>query len=85
MKPEQLANELREDPFRPRRIHLVDGRTFDVPIRNMIAVGIDYVDIGIQAPDEIEGVCETLVTLPPEDVLRVEILEETAQAMAWRM
>ncbi len=31
MSPEQLRQSLRAAPFQPFRIHLADGRSFDVP------------------------------------------------------
>ena len=31
MSPEQLRQSLRAAPFEPFRIHLADGRSFDVP------------------------------------------------------
>src|SRR5262245_56085363 len=68
MQPEQLYNLLEEQPFRPRRVYLKDGRTYDIPLRDMVVVGVHYVDIGLQAPEESAGICSGIVTFAPEDI-----------------
>jgi hypothetical protein len=80
MSPEQLYYLLQEQPFQPKRVYLKDGRTYDIPLREMVVVGVTYVDIGLQAPDERPGICEGIVTFAPEDILRVETVTPAAQA-----
>jgi hypothetical protein len=35
MRKEEVQNELTREPFVPLRIHLKDGRSFDVPFRDV--------------------------------------------------
>ncbi len=37
MQSDQLRNVHRAKPFQPFRLHLVDGRTFDVPHREFLS------------------------------------------------
>ena len=39
MRAEDLMNRLQDEPFRPFRVHLSDGRTLDVPQGGMVIVG----------------------------------------------
>ena len=77
MEPERmeeilkLYHLLKDNPF-PKRVQLKDGRSYDIPLRELVVVGLTYVDIGVQAPDEPPGICQGIVTFAPEDILRVE-------------
>src|SRR5262249_50280725 len=71
MEAEQLYHLLKEGPF-PKRVHLKDGRAFDIPLRELVVVGRTFVDIGVQAPDEPQGICQGIVTFAPDEFLRVE-------------
>jgi hypothetical protein len=72
MQPEQIYHLLEEQPFRPMRVHLQDGRVYDITSRQLAVVGVNYLDIGIQAADLAEGIAESVVSVDPADVLRVE-------------
>jgi hypothetical protein len=74
MNPEQLYHLLKGEPFQTKRVHLKDGRTYDIPLRELVVVGVNFIDIGIQAPDELPGICQGLVSFAHEDLLRVEML-----------
>ena len=67
----KLYHLLKDGPF-PKRVHLKDGRICDIPMRELVVVGLTYVDVGNQAPDELPGICQGIVTFAPEDILRVE-------------
>ena len=77
MLPEDILRALRHDPFQPVRFYLKDGRVFEIPHRNMVVVGRSYVDIGLQAADELPGICEGIVICAPEDIVRVERVKES--------
>jgi hypothetical protein len=67
----KLYHLLKDNPF-PKRVHLKNGRSYDIPMRELVVVGLTYVDVGIQAPNEPAGICQGIVTFAPEDILRVE-------------
>jgi hypothetical protein len=73
MTPDQLYHLLKDEPFHPKRVHLKDGRTYDIPMRELVVVGVNYVDIGIQAPDYPPGICQGVVSFAHEDIARVEM------------
>ncbi len=74
MKAEDLYYTFQKRPFPPMRIHLKDGRKYDIPSREMVIVGVDFLEIGIQADDEPEGIWETAVRVPVDDVTAVETI-----------
>lgn len=51
MPAEELRNMLMQQPFVPFRIHLSDGRVFDVRHREMVWVGRHTAVVGMFAPD----------------------------------
>jgi hypothetical protein len=51
MTPEDLRNLLVQPPFAPFRIHLTDGRVYDVRHREMVWVGRRIAVVGVFAPD----------------------------------
>lgn len=51
MPAEELRNMLMQQPFAPFRIHLSDGRVFDVRHREMVWVSRHVAVVGIFAPD----------------------------------
>ncbi len=70
----ELYRLLQPEPFRPVRVHLRNGRTYDIPLREMVVVGTTYLSIGIQAPGEPEGICATLLRVPLQEIREVELL-----------
>src|SRR5262245_50467322 len=52
MQPDELRAFFDQRPFRPLRIHVKDGRTYDVRFRELVIVGNDYLTLGIPAPLE---------------------------------
>jgi hypothetical protein len=71
---EDVYRLLQPVPFRPVRVYLKDGRTFDIPVRELVVVGVNYLKIGLQAPGEPEGICASSVKVPLTDVCRLELL-----------
>ena len=70
----QLYNQLTQQPFQPVRVHLADGHAYEISSREMAVVGVTYLDIGIQAPNEPEGIVATVITVPLRDIRQVERL-----------
>jgi hypothetical protein len=54
------------------RVVCQDGRTYDIPMRELVVVGLTYVDIGYQAPGQAPGICGSFDTVEPQEILRVE-------------
>jgi hypothetical protein len=72
--PVQLYYDFDREPFEPRRVHLLDGSIFDIPLREMVVIGVDYLDIGIQAEDEEPGICSTLEKVLFSEIREIEIV-----------
>lgn len=50
MRPEDIRQLLRQRVFVPFRLHLTDGRSFDVPHPHLAFVGRSTVRIGLPSP-----------------------------------
>ena len=68
MKPEELRTCFEPKPFRPLRIHLKDGRTFDVRFRELVIVGHDYLAVGIPAPLERDAIYDNVEHVQLEEI-----------------
>jgi hypothetical protein len=53
---------------------LADGRYYDISVRHLAVVGRTYLDVGIQAPGQPEGIADSVFTIRLEDIRRVETL-----------
>ena len=62
----------------PLRVHLKDGRVFDIPMAGLMVVGKTYLDVGILAPGEKLPIAEYVETLQIADITRVDVLTTTA-------
>jgi len=75
MQAETLYHTLHQKPFRPFRVHLSDGRTYDVPYPQRAMVGRTFLVIGIPIPGiDDPYVCDHTIHLDITSVDRVEIL-----------
>ncbi len=74
MDPVQLYRTIHQTPFKPWRVFLKDGRTYDLPFRGLAVVGETYLDIGIQAQGEKPGIVADIITVPLKDIDRLEPL-----------
>ena len=79
MQVETLREYRRKQPFQPFRLHLSDGRTMDVVDPRLISVTRQSVAVGPPAPGYV-GVAEQIFMLDPDDIVRVELLPESATA-----
>jgi hypothetical protein len=78
MQPMDLYRILHQEPFQPLRVHLTDGRSYDIHDPYQAVVGKTYFHIGIPAPDLPEGIYDHIEYLEPADVVRVDPLETKA-------
>ena len=76
MGPEKLTALRRQQPFRPFRIKLADGRQLDVVHPELILVGLDDVTIGFPRKNsEKPYLFEHMTTIDLSDILDVDFLE----------
>ena len=72
MQPERLRELLRQKPFQPLRLHLRDGRVYDVRHPGLLLVFPTYAVLGIPAPDETLPVYDYTVDVPLDDIDRAD-------------
>ena len=72
--PVELFHDFQREPFEPRRVRLLDGGIIDIPLREKVVIGVDYLDVGIQAENESPGICSTLVTVPLAGIQEIELI-----------
>jgi hypothetical protein len=73
--PQHLRDRLHEQPFRPFRIHISDGRTFDVRHPELLMVGIGTATLGIPQAGATEPFYERTVTLSLLHMTTTEYIE----------
>jgi hypothetical protein len=78
--PVALYYEFDKEPFHPRRVHLIDGGTIDIVSRQHVMIGEDFLDIGIQAPGEEFGICDSLETIRFSEIAQFELLPLAPQS-----
>jgi hypothetical protein len=71
---EQLEQFLRRRPFQPFRVHVLDGRTFDIRYPELNLLGPSYLSIGIPAADEPELFADRVSTFGLTHITKVEPL-----------
>ncbi len=80
MQREELRDLLKQRPFRPFRVHLDDGRSFEVRFPDINLLGQHYVDIGIPTPGVADPFYESVVMVPYKKITRAEPLLAPAAA-----
>jgi hypothetical protein len=78
MRPEDIRDFVQRRPFRPFRITLTDGRTYEVHHPELAMVGRSAVTVGIPRPSDPEPVYDRLVTISLLQIMEVEALGTTA-------
>jgi hypothetical protein len=76
MRTEDIQTLVRQQPFRPFRITLTDGRTFDVRHPELAMVGRTTVAIGLPANGD-ETVYDRLVTVDLLHIMQTEHVDTT--------
>ncbi len=75
MRPEDIRDFVGRRPFRPFRITLTDGRTYDVRHPELAMVGRSTVALGLPAPDDPQPIYDRLVTVSLLHIMQVEPVE----------
>jgi hypothetical protein len=74
MRPEELKQIVRQQPFSPVRIHLTDGKTYDIRHPDQMIVERGRVDIGVNPNDW--GVVERTEFVSLLHIVQIEPLTE---------
>jgi len=69
---EQLQTLLRRRPFRPFRIYVADGRTFDVRYPRMNLLADTYINIGVPESEAAFPICDHTEYVPFKLIERIE-------------
>jgi hypothetical protein len=77
MRPEELISLIRKQPFRPLRLILTDGQSYDIRHPDQVIVSRGLVDIGV-GPDTATGVVDRIDHCSLLHVVRVEELQSSA-------
>jgi hypothetical protein len=75
MRPEDIRGFLQQKPFKPFRLTLTDGRTYEVRHPELAMVGRSTMAIGLPAPTETTPVYDKLVTVSLLHVMQIEPCE----------
>lgn len=78
MRPEALKELLSVRPFVPFRIHMTDGKTFDIYHPDRVLVLRSRIDIGVK-PDPVSEVLEKVEHCSLLHVVRIKELPPTSQ------
>lgn len=78
MRPEDIREHLRRQPFRPVRLTLTDGRTYDILHPELAMVGRSTMAIGLARPEDPDSLADRLVTISLLHIMQVELLESVA-------
>ena len=72
MRPEDLREFIRRQPFQPFRITLTDGRTYEVLHPDLAMVGRSAVAVGLPGVGDPAGIYDRLVTTSLLHIMQVE-------------
>jgi len=78
MRPEDIREFIKHQPFQPFRMTLTDGRTYDVLHPELAMVGRSTVSIGVPRPGDPEPVYDRLVMISLLHIMQIEPLESVA-------
>ena len=73
MAPQDILRQLKQDLFKPFRLHISDGTAFDVLDPFMARVELTQLWLGVEFDDDT-GLPKKLVYLAPNHVTRLEPL-----------
>ena len=80
MRPEDIREFVKRQPFQPFRLTLTDGRTYEVHHPELAMVGRSYVNVGVPSTGNAEPAFDRLVTVSLLHIMQVELLEPSTAA-----
>jgi hypothetical protein len=79
VQADELRRLKRQEPFHPFRVHLKDGRAYEVRYPKITLVADAFITIGFPAlGDTVGELYDKTVTVPYWYITRVELVEEPA-------
>ena len=78
MKSLDVLDYVRRRPFRPFRLTLTDGRTYEVHHPELAMVGLSIVVIGVPAPNSTDVLFQRAVTVDLAHIMEAEHLPVAA-------
>lgn len=72
MRPEEIREFVRRQPFKPSRMTLTDGRTYDVAHPDMAMFGYGSVAVGLPHPGDDDPIYDRLVTMSLLHIMQIE-------------
>lgn len=79
VRPEDILEILRTQPFEPFRVYLTDGATYEIRHPDVAIVQRSKVTIAVPGPDGPDGPAERTVNCELIHITRTEILDGTDQ------
>jgi hypothetical protein len=79
MTPHEIQKVKRQQPFQPFRVHLLDGKAYDILRPGSILVGPELVFIGIPVPDR-ELLHDHIEIIAVSEIARLEPITPTLAA-----
>lgn len=81
VEPQELYSMLQRRPFQPFRVHLKDGRMFEIQFPEINMVGTSYIIIGVPVPNDPDPIAERSIKIPLLLINRIEPLTPTPSTM----
>jgi hypothetical protein len=78
MRPEEIHEFVRQTPFRPIRLTLIDGRTYDVVHPELAMAGKQSMVVGLPCPGNSGAIYDRTVTISLLHVMQVEEIEQAS-------
>ena len=75
MRPDDLQEFLSERPFKPMRLTLTDGRTYEIHHPEMLMIGRTAVVIGVPRAGELRPVYDRAITVSHSHIMQIEPLQ----------
>jgi hypothetical protein len=83
MQRETLREWLKRQPFQPFRVHVSDGRTFDIRLPRTNLLAQSFIKIGIPEPDSTDPLsCDYTEYVPLAQITRLEPLSAVSSIQA---
>jgi hypothetical protein len=82
LQAEEIYRMLQPKPFQPVRVYLKDGQTYDIKFRELVIVGVTFLDIGIPEAGETKPIYDYVVTVPLEEIDRIERLTPSTPSVS---
>jgi hypothetical protein len=80
MHSKEIGGLLARRPFQPFRVHLTDGRSYEIRHPEINLITQSTLVIGVPVPDDPDPFADHFVRVPITEILRLEPLPQTEPA-----